>query len=124
MSQETITMQDLMNEIAKLHLEISELKSLVSIRHREDSGSSASSANTQKIIFEKYKRGVRVSGNTKPHKDILKTIGGASWNPSLKSWIMKLDKTAKVITVIRSLDPDNVEVGDGILTTVESDDSE
>ena len=38
------------------------------------------------ISFDVYKKGVCISGDTKPYKDIIKGLG-AKWNPTLVAWI-------------------------------------
>lgn len=46
------------------------------------------------VEFKVYKKSILVTGNTKPYKELLKKYK-ASWNSTLKGWIMTREKGRK-----------------------------
>lgn len=97
-------MEELQQKIEKLELEqeetsreIEEHKKRISIletfisNSRKKTSSSDSNFEPNVITFDTTGRGIKVSGDTRKHKEIIKTMGG-KWNPSLKSWILTIPK--------------------------------
>lgn len=46
--------------------------------------------------FTPYKKGVLASGDTRPHKEKLKSLGG-KYNPTLKGWIFSKENGEKAM---------------------------
>ena len=46
--------------------------------------------------FTPYKKGILASGDTRPHKEKLKSLGG-KYNPTLKGWIFSKENGEKAI---------------------------
>lgn len=51
-------------------------------------------SSTAPIEFNPYKKGILATGDTKPHKEILKKHGG-KFNPTLKGWIFSKENGEK-----------------------------
>lgn len=83
--------EELLAEIEYLRREIQTLK-----MERYDSSSGSDSTGDGVIEFSLYKKGVKISGDTKKYKEILKSRG-ATWNSTLRSWIMTIPKAQILI---------------------------
>ena len=97
-------MEELQQKIEKLELEhketsriIEEHKKKIEIlenfisNSRQKTSSSGSNIEQNVVTFDFVGRGIKVSGDTRKHKEIIKTMGG-KWNPSMKSWILTIPK--------------------------------
>ena len=107
-------MATLKSENAKILSEMEQLKSeMAALTARNDSiVSNASEFGDGVIKFEAYKKGVKISGDTKQYKDTLKKAGG-KWNGTLKSWIMTIAASQLLIPKMTE------KYGDKILSDVE-----
>ena len=65
--------------------------------------SSSNSVEPNVINFDLAGRGVKVSGDTKKQKEVIKTMGG-KWNPSMKSWILTIPKAKALKQFLESFD--------------------
>ena len=81
--------------------------------------SSPSSTGSGIVEFVKHKKSVLIKGDTKKYKDILKKKG-ASWNPTLKGWIMNKEGGRKMANYFKKNFPDNTEVAGSVLYTQDS----
>jgi len=85
-----------------LRQEVAELKTNKQHQKKESSGPLEG-----EIKFSLYKKGAKVSGETKPYKDIIKSLGG-KWNGGLKCWIMTVENAKKAYQACHAINPEEV----------------
>ncbi len=82
--------------------------------------SSGSEAVDNIVEFKMYKKSILVTGNTKPYKEFLKKYK-ASWNPSLKGWILNKEKGRRCAKKFRKKYIDIAEVQGQVLVDSDSE---
>jgi len=87
---------------------------------KQRSYSSGSEAVDNIVEFKVYKKSVLVTGNTKPYKEFLKKYK-ASWNPSLKGWILNKEKGRRCAKKFRKKYIDIAEVQGQVLADSDSE---
>jgi hypothetical protein len=65
------------------------------------------------LVFEFYKKAIKVSGNTLPYREKLRAKGG-SWNRTLSAWIFSQKKGIQLAMKMKERYPDKVSVSDEI----------
>jgi hypothetical protein len=75
---------------------------------------SALSELTENLVFDVYKKAIKVSGNTLPYREKLRGKGG-SWNRALGAWIFTQQKGIQLAMKMKEKYPDKVIVSDEII---------
>lgn len=97
-------LDDILRKLSKLEATVEYMNTkLESIENNQKSRSTSSRSNDNDspMIFELYKKGVKVVGNTHPYKSKLKEYN-ARWNPGLKAWIMTRHYASKAVKDLKS----------------------
>ena len=113
--------EDILEKMSKLEVTNIELNSRISSLEskllkydRVNSESSSGDESEEHVNVTLYKKGIKVSGNTKPHKDMIKKHGGR-WNSMLKSWIFTIEK-GTLFSLIASKQIENIIIEEQILS--------
>lgn len=109
-------METIMSRLENVEKELDELKlSLKMEKELDELKLSKKAENLLKVgendnvLIEKYKKSIKISGDTKIHKDFLKE-NKAKWNSTLKSWIVKPDEIGSIVDYFKEKLGDRVKV--------------
>lgn len=105
------TLNDIFQKLSSLEEQIKKLSSV----ERKDSFEDSTI-----VEFKVYKKSILVTGNTKPYRELLKKYK-ASWNPTLKGWIMNREKGRKCAKKFNKKYEDITNIDESILEDSDSD---